>query len=572
MYTAIKQVQIIVSLLKQYDIRNIVISPGTRHVPLAHCLEIDPFFKTFSIVDERSAAYFALGLSESLNKPVAVTCTSATATCNYMPAMQEAYERGIQLLALTSDRARYQRFNGENQCINQVDMYKPFVRYSVDVPNIKNDEEYWYCNRCVNEALIELNHHGKGPVQINFLQPLTLEELSTFKVKEIPTTRKIEIYDKTVNWTRIKKCLRGKKRILVATGQNVPDKKLNDALISFSKNSNVVITKDHFSNIHGQNFIHAPFISVILNTEEIQSFKPDLIITYGSKIYSEIVVRYRNCNIEHWHIDPRGRIIDVIRTLQVVYEMNPSDFFINANPQIEGVNSYLQLWQERIKKIDISEDSFTNDSAIRDVMKYLPDNSIMHASVLNSMRLSNFYSVPNNTNYVGNICCDGIDGALSTFLGQAASHKGIAFLVIGDLSFLYDLNAALLTIPNNVRILLINNYAGGEFHYNISLKKISTLNENIAAGHHTDVKEAIKLTNLQYFSAHSKKELAELSRSFFASSDSPFLLEVFTDANNDGECLRKMYQKNIRLTKRNRIGNILRMLLGNNITEYLKNL
>ena len=126
MYTHIKQVQIIVSLLKQYNIRHLVISPGTRHVPLVHAVEIDSFFTCFSVVDERSAGFVALGLAESINAPVCVVCTSATATCNYLPAMQEAFERNIPLIALTSDRARYQRFHGENQCINQVDMYKPF--------------------------------------------------------------------------------------------------------------------------------------------------------------------------------------------------------------------------------------------------------------------------------------------------------------------------------------------------------------------------------------------------------------------------------------------------------------
>ena len=171
MKTNIQAVQIIVSLLKQHNIRHIVISPGTRHVPFVHCVEVDSFFTCYSIVDERSAAYFALGLSEALDAPVAFACTSSTAACNYMPAMQEAYERGIQLIALTSDKARYRRYHGISQCIDQVNMYQPFVKMAVDTPIVENNEDYWYCNRCVNEVLLELNHHGKGPVQINFLEP-----------------------------------------------------------------------------------------------------------------------------------------------------------------------------------------------------------------------------------------------------------------------------------------------------------------------------------------------------------------------------------------------------------------
>lgn len=571
MYTAIKQVQIIVSLLKQYNIRNIVISPGTRHVPLAHCLETDSFFNTYSVVDERSAAYFALGLSESLDEPVGITCTSATATCNYMPAMQEAYERGIQLLALTSDRARYQRFHGENQCINQVDMYKPYVRYAVDVPNVKTEEEYWYCNRCINEALIELNHHGKGPVQINFLQPLTLEELSTFSIESLPVTRKIELHQNPIDWNLIKSYIKAKKKVLVIAGQNVKDENLNNAICKFSENSNVVVTKDHFSNIKGVNLIHAPYLSVVLNSEEIEKLKPDLIISYGSKIYSELIVRYRACGIEHWHIEPEGRINDMTRTLKRVFECTPTVFFENANTNDCGANSYLNLFRDRISEFDLSERILTNNSAIREVMKYMPSNTSMHASVLNAMRLSNFYPLSDNTSYYGNICCDGIDGALSTFLGQASIHKGPAFLVVGDLSFIYDLNSALKTIPNNVRILLINNFAGGEFHYNISTKKISTLNQNIAAGHNTIIGDAINMTNLKYRCAKSFEEVEKEASVFFTDSDNPILLEIFTDANTDGECLRNFFSKNIKMTRRNRIGFFVKLFLGKKIFNYLKN-
>ena len=155
MNTEIKAIQIIVSLLKQNNISHIVISPGTRHVPLVHCVEMDSFFKCYSIVDERSAAYYALGLSEELDEPVCFTCTSSTASCNYMPAMQEAYERGIQLVALTSDKGRYLRYHGLSQSIDQVNMYEPYCKYAVDTPIVNNSEDYWYCNRLVNEALLE---------------------------------------------------------------------------------------------------------------------------------------------------------------------------------------------------------------------------------------------------------------------------------------------------------------------------------------------------------------------------------------------------------------------------------
>lgn len=572
MYSSIKQIQIIVSLLKQHGVRHVVISPGTRHVPLAHSCEIDPFFTCYSVVDERSAGFFALGLSERLDEPVAVTCTSATATCNYMPAMQEAYSRGIQLVALTADRARYQRFHGENQCIDQVDMFSPYVRYSADVPDVHTDDDYWYCNRCVNEALLELNHHGKGPVQINFLEPLAISRLSSFDAKEISTTRRIFRHVNDIGWDGFREILKGKKRILVIAGQHGRSPGLNNALNTFGRNRNVVVTYDHFSNLEGDRFIRSALVSEVLNAEELKALEPDLIITYGSKIFSVLGTRYRNQGIDHWHIDPEGRVYDLIHTLTDVFECTAQEFFENTGFTLEGENEYLRMWQKRVAQLDFTLNDFTNHLAIRTVLSCLPANTTIHASVLNSMRIANFYKLPPGTEFMGNICADGIDGALSAFLGQAEKHDGIALLIIGDLSFLYDLNGAFYRIAPNVRILLVNNYAGAEFHYNIGQQRISTLNRHIAAGHHTRCGKTIGLTNLEYRLAVDRQELDEQSKSLFEPSPGPVLLEVITDADRDGESLRRFFAQNRRLTTKNRIANAIRTVCGESVVSLIKKL
>ena len=190
MYSNIPGIQILLSLLKQYNIKHIVISPGTRNTPLVHSVECDDFFKCYSIVDERSAGFFALGLSEKLQEPVCVTCTAATATCNYMPAIKEAYERKIKLVALTADQDTYSTFHMGDQNINQTNMYEGYVNYAIDVPKINNDKDYWYFNRCVNEAFLKLEENG--PIQINFRMNYDLDELATFPLNKINTTRKIE--------------------------------------------------------------------------------------------------------------------------------------------------------------------------------------------------------------------------------------------------------------------------------------------------------------------------------------------------------------------------------------------
>lgn len=573
MYSSIKQIQIIVSLLKQFGVRHIVISPGTRHVPLAHSCEIDPFFTCYSVVDERSAGFFALGLSERLDQPVAMTCTSATATCNYMPAMQEASSRGIQLVALTADRARYQRFHGENQCIDQVDMFTPCVRYSVDLPDVQTDEDYWYCNRRVNEALLELNHRGKGPVQINFLEPLSIARLSTFDAEQIAPARRIYRHgEKDIDWDRFREMLRSRRRILVLAGQHAKSAGLNKALNDLARNSNVVVTHDHFSNLEGERFVHSALVGEVLNADELERLKPDLIITYGSKIFSVLGTRYRNRGIEHWHVDPEGGVYDIIHTLTNVFECSPQTFFEKAGYTLDGDNEYLRLWQERVRQLDFTLDDYTNHLAIRTVLEHLPANSTVHASVLNSMRIANFYKLPPGSELMGNICADGIDGALSAFLGQAEKHDGTALLIVGDLSFLYDLNGAFYPIPANVRILLINNYAGAEFHYNIGQRRIATLNRHIAAGHHTDIRDVTGLTNLEYRRAVDRGELEEQTKALFGASSGPVLLEVVTDADRDGESLRRFFARNRKLTRRNKIAKAIKAVFGDSAVSIIKKL
>ena len=167
MYTELKTYQIIIALLKKYGITHCVLSAGSRNVPFVHSIEEDPEFHCYSVVDERSAGYFALGLAQELNQPVVISCTSSTATCNYWPPVAEAFYQGVPIVVLTSDRDPEMLGQWEDQMIDQVGMYDRHVRKSVNLPIINNHDDEIYCQRLVNEALMELNHHGTGPVHIN---------------------------------------------------------------------------------------------------------------------------------------------------------------------------------------------------------------------------------------------------------------------------------------------------------------------------------------------------------------------------------------------------------------------
>ena len=153
----------LVALLKAHEVRNIVLCPGSRNTPLTHTIANHPFFTCHAVTDERSAGFFALGLSLNGGKPAAVCCTSGTALLNIHPAVAEAYYQQIPLVVISADRPAAWIGQMDGQTLPQPGVFGSLVKCSVDLPEIHTDEDRWYCNRLVNEALLELNHHGKGP-------------------------------------------------------------------------------------------------------------------------------------------------------------------------------------------------------------------------------------------------------------------------------------------------------------------------------------------------------------------------------------------------------------------------
>lgn len=578
MYTNIKSVQILISLLKQFGIRHLVLSPGTRNTPFVHSVETDDFFKCYSMVDERSAGYFALGLAEALDVPVCVSCTAATATCNYLPAIKEAYERGIQLIALTADIDPYQMFHMEDQCINQVDMYKGYVNTAVDVPPVKSEYDYWYCNRCINEALLELNHHRKGPIQINYHMPYTLEELAEFNVSNLPITRKITRYNNFDNKNEIQETLMRKKRILVVCGSGYEEENnLKTQLKLFFEKYNCAIIYDYFSNQHDKEFINPKSMGDIFNNDVKNILVPDLIITLGNVFYSTIkymLPTYDN-NIEHWQISIDGKPNDGYHKLTKVFECKTHDFFENMTKNIKTKNNreYHKEWINLINKIKCEELGFTNFGIIKEFTKVIPKDSILHMSVLDSIRMVNYLELDSSIKCFGNIGADGIDGAISTLLGQSSEEENLAFLIIGDLSFMYDMNAILGVIPKNVRILVINNYAGAEFHKNFGLEKISSLNLHIAASHKTEIKQCAQMSEVEYLQAFDMKTLNESLSKFIQYSDKPIILEAFTDAATDAANLKEYWNINrsvMPVSKKQKIKNIIKSVLGEKNIKRLR--
>ncbi len=541
MYTELKSYQIIIALLKKYNIKHCVLSAGSRNVPFVHSIEEDSYFKCYSVVDERSAGYFALGLAQELNEPVVISCTSSTATCNYWPPVAEAFYQGVPIIVLTSDRNPAMLGQWEDQMIDQVGMYDRHVKKSVNLPIIHDRDDEIYCQRLVNEALLELDHHGKGPVHINV--PMKSYN-NSFNIKQLPEVTKIErIYDDNQAWNNKIIQLKNAKRILVTCGQiSNPSNELKKELEIFFKKYNSAISIEYMSNIQFENTLNLNVCmdARFVTDKKVKELLPDIIISFGGNIFSGIKEQFRKfCGtFEHWLIQEDGKVIDLYKSITTIFECKPECFFSKCNEEekIENDRMYFNQLKKYVNSVVIPEFPYSHIYAIKNVVENIPENSILHLSINNSIRITNFFKLKDNIKVYANIGTHGIDGCLSSFLGQASASNKESFLIIGDLAFFYDMNALRIKKMNKrLHILLINNHGGSEFYFN-KMWKNQASDLHTTARHSTKAEGWAKENNYKYISAIDKKSFDQNLNIFMKlNSDEPILFEVFTEMSDDAQ-------------------------------------
>lgn len=550
MFSKIGNVQIIVALMKEHGVRHIVLSAGTRHVPIAHSVENDPFFTCYSVVDERSAGYYALGLAKQLGEPVAIACTSSTATLNYSPPIAEAYYQNIPLLVLTGDRHPYRLHQLEDQMIDQVDMYRNYCKHCVNLPLVNNAEDEWYCQRLVNEALLELDHHGKGPVQINFPIASTIEDIADASVPELPAVnviRRLELSRRPEMWDQAFGKLKSAKRILVIVGEGAPlPQKDIDAISQFAERFNCIIAVEHVSNLTCRNSRDTFLTVAAMPFGKFKGMLPDVVITFGGNFISKWKARLRGQggNFEHWCITESGKVCDPFKSLTRIFECTPGEFFAYFAAKGAGLKNdckYLNDMDKVTAGIDLPEIPYSNMMAIKMLSEKIQPNSMVHLSILNSVRIMQYFPLASGVTAYSNIGTDGIDGCMSTFLGSSRLDENrMSYLVIGDLSFFYDMNSVMLRdIKSNVRIMLVNNEGAAEFHYTMGEERLPNINVHIAAEHHKQARQWVESNGFNYLSARNEEELKQAIQAFSdPNAEGPMLLEVFTDKDFDGHNLR----------------------------------
>lgn len=547
MYTDKKNILQLVALLKEYDVRNVVLCPGSRNTPIVHTIASHPFFSCHAATDERNAGYFAIGLALNSGKPAAVCCTSGTALLNLHPAVAEAYYQQVPLVIISADRPTAWIGQMDGQTLPQNSVFGDLVKNEVCLPEIHTGEEEWFCNRLINEALLELNHHGKGPIHINI--PIS-EPLFQFTEDTLPEVRTIQryqglnIYEREYN--SLISRLNSYSRRMMLVGQN-------NLIYQFEKKTSKLIYKqftwicEHTANqtIPGMPIKNFDAVLASSDEERLKKLSPQLLITYGGHIVSKRLKQWlrKYPPKEHWHVASDGKVCDTYSVLSVIIEMDPMEFIEKIAVMMENNGTeYPKQWELLSKKQEEPLFDYSEMSAVGSVLKSIPAESTLHLANSSVIRYAQLYKIPDSVEVCCNRGTSGIEGSISTALGYAWASDKLNIILTGDLSFFYNMNA-LWDNPSrgNVRIMLLNNQGGEIFG---TLHSLPQRSAKFVAGYHSmAAKEWATANGFEYYAIHNQEELNAVLPTFLQAEQQckPQFMEVFTDRNKDIRILKEYY-------------------------------
>lgn len=579
MYTILENARIVIALLKKHNIRHIVLSPGGSNIPIVQGVQQDPFFKCYSVVDERSAMYFAIGLYLQTGEPIATSCTSAQATRNYIPGLTEAYYKRVPILAITM--SKHPRYLGQDymQCPIQTSLPVDAVKKSYSLPRISNEHDRAQCIRTANEAMLELTHHGYGPVQLN------IEELDSEtwffdeNIEKLPNVRYIRRYH---YWDKIEgNDLKGKK-VMLLIGEHTPfGQEETDAIEAFASAYNVLIYADHTSNYNGKYAINAnPLVATISPALFSELYKPDILITIGG-LTGDYYIYFPLFNapeisIDHWRVDVDGNVVDTYGKLTRIYEMRPIDFFKKMKADLSSGHSYFETWKTGINSIKYDIDiPLSNLYAAIKLSEHIPVNSYMNYAILNSLRVWSYVQIDPSIKAFSNVAAFGIDGCMSTAFGESVATDQLCFMITGDLAYYYDMNAlGIRHLKNNIRVLLCNNNGGMEFKFG-NLEQKTDVGSYIAADNHFKNSKGWAETNgFTYIPIHTKEEFDDAIIAFVSPSEHPMLMEIFTNPEYERKAfstfMHENWQGSSSEEKKKEFKNAVKNMIGEETVKVIK--
>lgn len=563
-YSKNKSVQLLVALLIENGIKKVIISPGTTNLEFTAALQYNGGFELFSAIDERSAAYMACGMASISGEVIAITCTEATASRDYFPGITEAYYRKLPILTITGVHKYSYVGNLMPQVIDRSISPKDTFTYKVQLPIIKDQEDYYHTIFEINKALLELKRNGGGPVHIDLP---CCDNNYDFSETELPRVKTVKRYycGDTLPSIRAEKVA-----IFIGNHKNF-DEKTTLLIEKFCGQYNAVVFCDHTSGYYGKYAIHAGVLS--FQSCEYDIFKQiDLLIHLGETTGDEPTQKRLIGAQTIWRVCSDGELRNTFGKLDCVFQMDEKTFFSNYDIQVEKVCSYYLTCKMAVDEMKINENilPFSNAYVAAKFTNAIPDGSSVYLGVSNTIRSWTLFSFKNKVKTYSNVGCRGIDGILSSAVGVSlVNSQELTFCVIGDLMFFYDMNAiGNRDITNNLRVIVINNNGGGVFKLDgapgYRFFGETDTDKYIAAANHFNpcsksvIKNYVESLGFKYISANTKEELNIVINDFCSKeSESPILLEVFTNSEDDRVALR-----NIRAIKASKLEHLKQKAKG----------
>ena len=566
-YSSIPSAQSVVFHCKSRGIRNVVISPGSRNAPLTIGFTNDPYFSCYSIVDERSAGFFALGMAQHLQKPVIAVCTSGSALLNYYPAVAEAFYSDIPLVIISADRPGYKVDIGDGQTIRQESIFEKHIGYTANLKQdinhasdtIKGFEPSLFLQDAATDELQlqiqsfndnELNNAlclailENSPVHINipFEEPLyDTEEDVTVSPECIPLS--CENNHEKTNWEELGQVWNKSAKKMFIIGVNYPDRINSDYLNYIANEESVIVFTEVTSNVHHQNFFPSidSIIAPIEKSEDrdvkFKELQPNILVTMGGLIVSKKIKAFlRKFKPEHhWHIHNK-KAYDTFFSLTKHIKTDENRYFENMMKHTTEVRSnYYETWS-RVKekylnrrKTYLNEIPFTDFLAFHIICAGIPKGYQLHLANSSTVRYAQLFDLDPSLNVYCNRGTSGIDGSTSTAAGSSIYSVSPTLLITGDLSFFYDSNGLWNSyLRNDLRIIVINNGGGGIFRILPGKENTQNFETFFETVQDLELKKLCALFKINHYEAEDESSLKSALSNFYLPSDSPQLLEVKT--------------------------------------------
>ena len=548
----IKLAQHVIEACKAKQIKHIVISPGSRNAPLTIGFANDPYFNCYSIVDERCAAFFALGIAQQRREPVAVVCTSGSALLNYYPAFSEAFYSNIPLVVISADRPSSKIDIGDGQTIRQVNVLANHSAYNANLSDETHSDKsnFYELNRALNTAIEE-----KLPVHINvpFEEPLYLTTEEQYPFENIVAEIKNPIIneDKATNFV---KHWNSSAKKMVLVGVLTPNSVEYQYVEWLAKDPSVVVLTETTSNLHHSHFI--PYIDKLLTYTEKdptlkEALRPDLLLTFGGLVVSKKIKQFLRSYqpAYHYNVDLH-KDYNSYFCLTDHFKADINTFLKEVTPKLMSVPStYQQQWLKVKNEIQqthleyINQIPFSDLKVYSEVFKSIPNDYIVQISNSSAIRYAQLMKAHPSWKVFCNRGTSGIDGSMSTAIGAAVGSASPTVFITGDLSFFYDSNALWNKyIPQNFRVILLNNQGGGIFRILPGDKTDSNFEYFFETPHKLTAEHFCKMYNINYQSATNLTDLQRKIGEFYEKSDVPKLLEVHTPRKINDKVLLKYFE------------------------------